>query len=279
MTTRRIFVHGRMAHMDDLTAAALVIYANPEDKFEVVRDDTHLDTAEMKDFIVDCGGHYDGHRLFDHHQLRPETPTSGTECAATLAAAHMAPWIFEDPRYKGAFEKLRVLDTLGPDIHGERYGETWDLSQEVLVQFFEEHPTEAAEQVAKTLARREYVGKMMPTYRHWLDNNAKIYGDDKDKVLVVGDPWTEFDPLKDLRGMTEAIGYHAKEHGCVATVSWDYKDQCWSLFRTFTGQKARLNLYKCKPTRLHFKHTGGFLCKYFGDLDEWRELIKQARPE
>lgn len=269
----KLYVHGRLPHADDLLAAATVLSKN--DIEEIIRDDEHLEMADEHDFIVDCGRVHDGVTKFDHHQMKAIDKTVGTPCAATLTARKFTPWVFDDPRYGSAYEEVRVLDTMGPDAHEAKYGPQWNIFQEAMVRLFGENPMVAARILADTILDREYVGLKMPVYLEWLKANAIV----DDDVLLVGNPWKAFADKRDIKGLIEAVGYIAKDKGCIATVTWDQFDQCWSLFLTYKGQCKGFDLYKSNPKELKFKHAEGFLCKYVGEMNEWRDLLEQARPE
>lgn len=272
MTKRKIFVHGRAAHADDFMATAIIMYAHPGIDFEVIRDDSRLNEATEEDFVLDCGCVTDGVRKFDHHQLTVE-PGKGSECAATLVAHVYAPWMFTDPKYGPALESIRILDTLGPDWYTFFYNDLWDIFREDAIRRFSAKPTEAARELAQTLTEREYTGKKMPDYQAWLRDNASL----EDDVFVIGNPWKVFDPAKDLKGLLEAIGYETKTNQAKATVFWDNFDQCWSLFRTWAGDQAGIDLARCTPAEPKFVHPAGFLCKFFGDIEQWRGLYAQAK--
>lgn len=273
---RKIYVHGRLAHADDLLAAAVVIYAHPNDEFEVIRDDGQAKNAGPDDFVLDCGMVYDGENHFDHHQLKVDKE-QGCECALTLVIKRFAPWILKDPMYSEFVESVRVLDTLGPNKFKKRYGTIRNVFQDASLQEFMENPTAEASRTARQFQRREYTGTMIPTYMEWIKNHSRTEG----KALVfTANQWETFDVKKDRSGFNEAVNYVTDEGGQYVTVGYDPDDNCNVIFRTAAGEDAGVDLYKCNPEKLHFKHLGGFICKYFEqDPEEYRKLVAEAMPK
>ena len=272
----RIFVHGLKAHADEMWASGLLIASKPETEFtEIIRDAKRISEAADNDFVLDCGGKFDGVRLFDHHQFES---TEDVDCTFTLIAKTFAPWIITDEKFGPLLERVRVQDNFGLAAARNKFGkgDEWIVSESVMIELFEQEPLKIAKILADGFLKRQSDILEIDKAEKWIRENSRIesLGSGLNVLICCTSPFKE--------GFS-AIAYNAassryiNENNIEVSYGWngDGSDER-TLFRTKLGEKY-LNFTKSDPAAPVFCHNSGFLLVFNpSDECEYRKLIRQA---
>lgn len=258
---KKIIVHGRTAHFDEVAAAALIMghYGRPIAISRRCPLDQELDDPEVA--VVDCGAVYDpAHSNFDHHH------DDQLEAAFVLVAKHLGYWAtltkmssawqyYSDKDIKGPLAAAKVRDI--PQFAIEHMISPIEGGLIHIFQQQTEHPIDSP-----------IVQLLFAIGTHWKASAnafASRYADlalYARRVVIKGVPIL----VHEIRENPElAINVFRKEtaqfRDTALSLSPDmYSDGGWSIYRFGEDPRVSCSLLKGKPM-VTFVHNGGFLAK------------------
>lgn len=273
--TPRIFVHGGMAHVDEILAVALLWLLKPELVGVLPQRVLELppDFRRGFDWALDIGRELSPRcQIYDHHQ----DGSPDGECAASLLVKRLDPGFYEyldrDPRpgTPSGFKTIRLVDTKGPHAFKKEFGLLpGDMIRPYLCETFANPEGMAGVMsfmygmVSFWFAKYQEDEALTEEAKHTvlmsLTQDAVLIATNKPKILGAVARmlnWGEQDPA--------------------ITVSWDDRGEGYSLFRR--GDNPRVDFTRCTGDDISFAHKGGFILKTRTRVSKERlvELINQA---
>jgi hypothetical protein len=259
----KIFVHAGAAHMDEITAVALLWLLRPEligtipTRVNALPQDFRLGI----DWALDIGMEFaPTNNIFDHHQ----TGAPADHCAASLLLSTLDPEFFEfldrDP-FPGTlswFKVLRLVDTGGPfkfkKDHGALHG---DVLGPVLTAMFE-GPIEERNHAVKRLFH------LMEGWRKKFEDQKAV--DEEARKIPL--QFMDVDGLnvaildtnnpKFISSLERQLNWEAQNPAVV--IFQDDRGEGLAMLRR--GDHPRVNFAKIEASpHVSFAHKNGFICK------------------